>query len=243
MRCPWSYNLTALVPVPPATSSAILDMLLAEAGNDRRRETLGRLKAACDTLETKGRNYKLSDIQRVVEEIHGKDAGPKAQSISNERKRPLGMYHYVDARQRELEVKPSARSVRPRSAEHRITAAIGSIHDMDTRSAMIDLQDRLMVSEKALERAKTLFKTLRPGVDPERLINGQGLLDTIAPAVSPEQVAALRQLVSILTDNEKLTAVGLCFDGRRVRRKTGTRDVLIEPNVLTLVEALLSAIK
>lgn len=230
--------MTALVPVAPATSQAILDNLLAEAGNDRRRETLARLKAACDALEAKGLAYKLSDIQRVVEEQHGKDAGPKAQSISNERKRPLGMYHYVDARERELAAKPAGRSVRPRAAVNGVAVAIERIEDMDTRSAMLDLQDRLTVAERSLERAKTLFKTLRPGVDPERLLNGQGLLDTAAPAVSAEQVAALQQLVAILTDDEKLSTVGLSFDGRRVRRKTGTRDELIPYSVLAAVTAL-----
>ena len=231
--------MTALVPVAPATSQAILDTLRAEAGNDRRRETLARLKAACDALEAKGLAYKLSDIQRVVEEQHGKDAGPKAQSISNERKRPLGMYHYVDARERELAAKPAGRSVRPRAAVNGVAVAIERIEDMDTRSAMLDLQDRLTVAEKSLERAKTLFKTLRPGVDPERLINGQGLLNTAAPAVSAEQVAALQQLVAILTDDEKLSTVGLSFDGRRVRRKTGTRDELVAPRVLEGVTSLL----
>lgn len=234
--------MNALTPVAPATSAAILTTLLAEAGNDRRRETLNRLKDACDALDAKGQAYKLSDVQRVVEEKHGKDAGPKAQSISNERKRPLGMYHYVEARERELATKPSSRSQRPRTVESSVNVAIDRIEDMDTRSAMLDLQDRLMVAEKGLERAKTLFKTLRPGVDPERLLNGQGLLDTTAPAVSAEQVAALQQLVAILTDDEKLSTVGLSFDGRRVRRKTGTRDVLIEPHTLAAVGALLAAL-
>ena len=230
--------MTALIPVAPATSQAILDTLLAEAGNDRRRETLARLKEACDALEAKGQSFKLSDVQRVVEERHGKDAGPKAQSISNERKRPLGMYHYVEARERELAAKPASRSVRQRAAVNGVAVAIERIEDMDTRSAMLDLQDRLTVAEKSLERAKTLFKTLRPGVDPERLLNGQGLLDTTMPAVSAEQVAALQQLVAILTDDEKLSTVGLSFDGRRVRRKTGTRDELIPYSVLAAVTAL-----
>lgn len=67
-------------------------------------------------------------------------------------------------------------------------------------------------------------------------------MDTTAPAVSAEQVAALQQLVAILTDDEKLSTVGLSFDGRRVRRKTGTRDVLIEPHTLAAVGALLAAL-
>lgn len=234
--------MNALVPVAPATSQTILDTLLAEAGNDRRRETLARLKEACDALDAKGQSYKLSDVQRVVEEKHGKDAGPKAQSISNERKRPLGMYHYVEARERELAAKPAGRGARPRAAVNGVAVAIDRIEDMDTRSAMLDLQDRLTVAEKSLERAKTLFKTLRPGVDPERLLNGQGLLDTAAPAVSAEQVAALQQLVAILTDDEKLSTVGLSFDGRRVRRKTGTRDELVAPRVLEGVTSLLVAL-
>lgn len=225
---------------PPPQS--ILDTLLAEAGYDRRRETLTRLKEACDALEAKGQGYKLSDVQRVVEEKHGKDAGPKAQSISNERKRPLGMYHYVEARERELAAKPIGRSVRLRASVNGVAVAIDRIEDMDTRSAMLDLQDQLTVAEKSLERAKTLFKTLRPGVDPERLLNGQGLLDTTTPAVSADQVAALQQLVAILTDDEKLSTVGLSFDGRRVRRKAGTRDELISATILAPVVTLAAAL-
>lgn len=80
------------------------------------------------------------------------------------------------------------------------------------------------------------------GLDPERLLNGQGLLDTTTPAVSAEQIAALQQLVAILTDDEKLSTVGLSFDGRRVRRKTGTRDELIPPPVLAAVTALYEAL-
>jgi hypothetical protein len=230
----------ALVPVASATSSAILETLLAEAGNDRRRETLNRLKAACDALEVRRQSYKLTDIQRVLEDTHGKEAGPKAQSISNERKRQLGMYHYVEARLREMEVKPSTRTARLGPMETRIATAIDRIDDMDTRSAMVDLQDRLMVAEKGLERAKKLFKTLRPGVDTERLMNGQGLLDTTNSAVSPEHIAALQQVVAILTDDEKLSTVGLSFDGRRVRRRGGTRDELLSPSVLSGLQELVA---
>lgn len=232
--------MTALVPVASSTSSAILETLLAESGNDRRRETLNRLKAACDALEAKRQRYKLKDIQRVVEDTHGKEAGPKAQSISNERKRPLGMYHYVEARLRDLEVKQPTRTVRLGPMETRIATAIDRIDDMDTRSAMLDLQDRLMVAEKGLERAKKLFKTLRPGVDPERLMNGQALLDTTESPVPHEHVAALQQLVAILIDDEKLSTVGLSFDGRRVRRRGGTRDELVSPSVLSGLQELVA---
>jgi hypothetical protein len=220
-------------------SAAIMEELLADASSNRRRDTLNRLKWACDTVEVNKNTYKLSDIQRVLEGEHGKDIGPKAQSISNERNRNLGMYHYVEARLRELEVKPSIRNLRPHSNEQRITTTIDRIEDLDTRSAMLDLQDRLIVAQKGLERAKTLFKALRPGVDPESLINGIGFSPTKSSSIPADNIAALRQLLSILTDDEKLGTVGLSFDGRRVRRRGGTRDELVPPAVILAVQELL----
>lgn len=234
--------MSALTSIPSSstTSESILTTLLAEAGNDRRHQTLQRLKEACDTLAARGKSFKLSDVQRVVEEMHGSDAGPKAQSISNERKRTLGMYHYVEARERELAAsRAPRRSVRTGRAETAMMATLDRIRDIDVRSAMHDVHDRMVVAEKALERAKVLFKTLQPGADVERLLAGQGVFPTTEDRTIPrDQVAALQRLVSILTDDTKLATVGMTFDGNRVRRKSGTRDELLGPDILSSVAAL-----
>jgi hypothetical protein len=225
----------------PKTSATIFEGLLAEAGNDRRRETLGRLREACDDLAARGQPLRLADIQKAVESRHGKEAGPKAQSVSNERKRPVGMYHYVEARERERAAESApGRSGRCRSGDP-LTAMIDSIDDMDVRSAVRDLQDRCIASEKALERAKVLFKALRPGMDIGRLFGGEAVpLEGGPPApAAAEQVEALGRLIGILTDDAKLGLVGLGYDGRRVRRRSGTRDELVDPNTLDHCAALL----
>jgi len=226
----------------PKTSATIFECLMAEAGNDRRRETLGRLREACDALAARRQSLRLADIQKAVETRHGKEAGPKAQSVSNERKRPFGMYHYVEARERERAAESApGRSGRRRSSDP-LTAMVDSIEDMDVRSAVRDLQDRCVSAEKALERAKALFKALRPGADVGRLLNGEAMSpEDGSPASAPaEQVEALGRLLGILTDDARLGVVGLGFDGRRVRRRSGTRDELVDPNTLDHCAALLA---
>lgn len=235
--------MTNQTPVASVTSNDIWAALTVEAGNERRRETLTRLKFACDSLEATGTPFQLTNLQRVIEAKFGKDAGPKAQSISNERKRPLGMYHYVEAREREA----AASRRRARSNVFGGTKAtaklIDRIDDIDARSAMQDLYDRLQVAEKGLTRAKAILKTLSPGADWQALMNGtapnRDALGSMGPA-SEVNVMSLQRLVNTLTDNTKLDAVGLHYDGRRVRRKTGTRDELFDPKTLSDVQALVN---
>lgn len=231
--------MTGQIPVVPATSAAILDALIAEAGNDRRRETLSRLKLACDSLESTGTSFQLANVQRVVEKQFGKQSGPKAQSISNERKRSLGMYHYVEAREREALASRRPERLRGLGGTDAATRAIDQIDDIDVRSSMQDLHDRLLVAEKGLARAKTLFKSLGRGADWELLIAGQESQERAGGDQVPEAlVLALQRMMQTLTDNVRLDAVGLHYDGRRIRRKTGTRDELIDPTTLSSVQEL-----
>jgi hypothetical protein len=118
---------------------------------------------------------------------------------------------------------------------------IDRIPDMDLRSHMRDLHDRCVLAEKSLERAKALFKSLHPGADPALLEHGHGAISASAPTT--EQVEALDGLLSTLTDNARLTAVGLDYDGQRVRRKAGTRDELLGPRLLTLCGELLRSLR
>jgi len=215
-------------------SQSILETLLAESGNERRRQSIIRVKEACDALEAKGRTFKLSDIQKMIENKHGTGIGPKAQSISNERVRTLGLHHYVEARTRELNFsKLKNNSGRSNHSESMVQAAINKIDDIDTRSKMHDVYDRLIVAENGLKRAKVIFKGLQPGIDPENFLNGQAQVHSPNNQTIPQQgISALKNLILILRDEEKLNAVGLSFDGRRIRRKTGTRDEFIDPITL-----------
>ncbi|MEW9584678.1 hypothetical protein [Paraburkholderia sp. DGU8] len=221
-------------------SELIFQALLAEVRNPRREATLKRLKKACDDLCERGLALHLSNIQHYVEDNFGKDAGPKAQSISNEKQRKLGMYHYVLARDREQQLVTSVnQNSNIRQSKSSTLSDIEGIDDMDVRANMRDLYDRLMVTEKQLARAKLVLKTLQPGADLDVVINGQASpTQSESPHFSHLQVSALGNLMRILSDNERLADVGLINDGKRVRRKLGTRDELFSVETLQHIEGL-----
>jgi len=231
--------MNEIISIETSTAESIMDALVREATNDRRRETLARLKAACQVLITKARPIKIKDIEREVVQAHGKDAGPKAQSISNERDRSLGMYHYVMACERERLAMPSAinKTGRPAKRQDAVESAIHKIKDMDVRSAMFDLHDRCLLAENELARAKALLKNLNPGADVTALIEGR--TPSGATGTNEIQTEALKRLINALSDNTKLATVGLVNDGKRIKRKTGTGDELIDTKTLTLLEGFL----
>ncbi|WP_157646952.1 hypothetical protein [Burkholderia ubonensis] len=222
-------------------SDAIFAMLLADAKSSRRMLTLTRLKAACDHLSQKGHPILLSSIQKFIESNFGKDVGPKAQSISNEKRREIGMYHYVEARERERrESCIGGRKFGASRPDSNPIDDIESIEDIDLRSRMRNLFDRLIVAEKALARAKIVLKTLYPGADVDRLVTGKPPNEPpMSLTIPATQVASLRKLVGVLFDNETLATVGLCHDAGRVRRKAGTKDELFDPKTLEDLQMLL----
>lgn len=233
--------MNEIISIETSTAEAIMSALVLEATNDRRRETLARLKAACQVLMTKARPIKIRDVEREIVQAHGKDVGPKAQSISNEKDRTLGMYHYVMACERERTALPSAmnKTGRPSKRQDAVESAIHKIRDMDVRSAMFDLHDRCLLAEKELVRAKALLKTLRPGMDVAALIEGENQESQETTELSPSQREALQRLVAVLTNNDRLAAVGLTNDGKRVKRKVGTGDELIDAATINIVSKII----
>jgi hypothetical protein len=231
--------MNEIISVEQSTAEAIMEALVREATNDRRRESLARLQAACKALMTKARPIKIRDIEREIVQTHGKDAGPKAQSISNEKDRPLGMYHFVMACERERLAAPSTMNKfgRPAKRQDAVEGATHKIKDMDVRSAMFDLHDRCLLAEKELARAKVLLKTLNPGADVTALIEGRTPPD--GTGVDAVHLEALRRLLDALSNNTKLAAVGLINDGKQIKRKAGTGDELIDTRTIAVLEKLL----
>lgn len=231
--------MNEIISVEQSTAQAIMDTLMREATNDRRRETLSRLQGACAILMTKARPIKIRDVQREILQAHGKDAGPKAQSISNERDRRLGMYHYVMACERErlTASSGSARVGRPAKRQDVVDNATHKIKDIDIRSTMFDLHDRCILAEKELARAKVLLKTLDPGADVTNLI--ERTVPSAGRRIDGTYVEALRHLLNTLSDNAKLETVGLKNDGKRIKRKTGTSDELIDMKTIAILAELL----
>lgn len=229
--------MNEITSIETSTAESIMAALVHEATNDRRRETLARLRAACQVLMAKARPIKIKHIEREIVQAHGKDAGPKAQSISNERDRPLGMYHYVMACERERLAMPSAmnKTGRPAKRQDAVESAIQKIKDMDVRSVMFDLHDRCLLAERELGRARALLKTLKPGADIEALITVLPIKNDL-PTLRDSHRDALKQLIEALTDNKRLGAVGLVNDGTRIKRKSGTADELLKSSWIKILQ-------
>ena len=151
------------------------------------------------------------------------------------------MYHYVHARLRDLTGKGNSASGTTRNDQLKL---IDRIDDPDIRSSMLDLYDRMSVAERKLFRVRSLLKTLRPALDVDALVEGREQPAAAGVAALPTAgIAALCRLMAILQDEERLGAAGLFHDGRRVRRKTGTRDEFLEPDTLNGLHALLKALE
>ena len=220
------------------TSLSILERLRVNA-SARRQASLTRLVEACDYLITKG-PIKLSGIEAFIVKSSGRGAGPKAQTISNEKSRDLGMHHYVEARNRErLVAGRSAGLQRGVGTKLDVVRMIETIDDMDVRTEMRDLVDRAKLAEAALARAKHVLKTFRPGVDIDAFLAGRepnrpessGALDT-------RNTASLIRVINILTDNGRLLNCGLAYEEGRVRRRIGTRDELVDVDTMATLVAL-----
>lgn len=178
----------------------------------------------------------LSRISREIQKKHGSDAGPKAQTISND---PDGLLRYVDARKREARrVSESLGSPRARKRGADFDLIYGAINDSDARIRLNDLQDRCFLAEKSLDRAKAVLKLASPGVDPDALLAGVPCQPQQA-GLEAKEIAALKELALILSNTVKLANFGLTRDQNgRIWRKSGTGDVLFSPALTNAIEAL-----
>lgn len=251
-RKPPATALEASRPTEPRQSERIMAELVRDADTispaklaDKRRATLARLKEACDAIEPH------KEISGVAIEAYCKThykAGPRAQSVANDRKkrgRPgyLGMWHYVEARKGEQTLAGKRR--RPAST----LDAIDAIDDPDLRAQLRDLYDQSHLNALAAQRAKSLFARTMPGVNFEDWIEawkeGDGavvLPRSGAAPVRPEHVQALADAVRALTDPETLDRCGLVYDGKRVKRKGGTEAPLLGLHVVTRLADLHQAL-
>jgi hypothetical protein len=234
-----------VAPDSPLASELIMRSLVSDA-SARRKETLQRLVEACNQIGGK-KPIKLTDIEKYIVKAYGPTMGPRAQSISNEKKLPLGMYHYVEARNRERQAAGRGAPLRGQRVSTRtLTERVEAIADMDLRADMRDLVDRLAAIEQQLARAKTLFKTLPVGVDFDAVLEGRPIessTDSSGSAnIAPTAVAALKNLVAILADDATLARCGLALRDGRITRRSGTLDELIPADVLQGVIDLCDAL-
>lgn len=195
--------------VKQAQSDDLFQSLLAEADNPRLRQSLERVKEACDALETSRLSITPTAVGKYCDD---RWKGPKAQSIRNAKDT---LFAYLQAR-RSKQVLP--------------TAAQSASYEPPIRDEAVRAYVVLMKSERdeAIRMKNRIIKGLRsiPGVPIDDLI-ASGFKPTASPpkqtGIGPEARGALARLFS----EANLAAVGLELFRNRLRART-TKQVLLE---------------
>ncbi|CAH1673993.1 conserved hypothetical protein [Hyphomicrobiales bacterium] len=231
------------------TAAAIFAELILEADTGRqtkdpmvgRRATLVRLKEACDALDARRRVITAAGVESYLEGQYGKGAGPKAQSIANEKSKQFGLWHYLQAREREQI------GIRPRNQRKQIATVIDEVGDAEQRDRLRHLHAESELNARKLRRAQMLFARISPGVDFDRVLASWNAGDgaVALPAVQEvdvQHLKALKAAIGALTDPVVLDRCGLRYDGKRVERKSGTGEALLGLGVVSGLVALHDAL-
>lgn len=199
----------------------LFQTLLADAENPRLRQSLTRVKEACDALEASRLSITPTAVGKYCDD---RWQGPKAQSIRNAKDT---LFAYLQSR-RSKQVLP--------------TAAQDAGYEPPIRDEAVRAYVVLVKSERdeAIRMKNRIIKGLRsiPGVPIDDLI-ASGFKATAAPSkptgISPQARGALARLFS----EANLAAVGLELFRNRLRART-TKQVLLEKQD---VEALLGLMR
>ena len=217
------------------TAVALYEGLEAEAkGNKQRIGTLHRLKQACEALVAVGRDFSLRDIEAYCKETFS--LGPNAQSISNDR----GLRAYVDACRNEADVRKRGK---PRSP---LDQDIEAIPDLDLRSRMRLLAEEYRLVQKRFRILTEALAKLNPPLDLDVMLRGERPAvaagqPSLAAVAAVDQVAALRRVVVMLRDTERLGRAGLEIDSGDVIGR-GLRETVAEARDIALLETLLAVL-
>jgi hypothetical protein len=207
-------------------SAAHFDGLAAKA-SERSKATLERLREACDRLVSKGAQLSLKAIEREIQARHGKDAGPKAQSLANASGAELR--RYVNLREAERAAAEGNAGKAPKALGALLKSAAA---DPLLVSKVLDLESELQRTRDELKRAKALLSSGIPGFSPI----GSGEQSQGVPSAPPK---CLSELAALLSNHERLSAAGLARDPNgRIRRKGGTEDEFMPPRLVTELERL-----
>lgn len=211
----------------PKAHETLFERLLEAATNPRNKDSLTRVREACDFLETSKAQVTLTSVGRYCE---SKWKGPKAQSIRNARDT---LFAYVQARQ-------SAQVLPP---------AVGKgdfelqIQDETVRAYVALLK---IERDEAIRARNRVVEGLRqiPGVPIDNLLalgfkGSQAQLPAPASALSSALPAAARSALTKLLTPQALTAVGLELFKSRVRQLE-TGQVLLDKADVEALQALLA---
>lgn len=197
--------------------------LIAQATSRRQRESLERVKQACDFLEKNRIRITPTSSGRYCVERWG---GPKPQSIRNS---VNVLFKYMRLRQ--------AAQILPPSGSKTLKEPV--ITDEAVRAYVYLLREE---RDEAIRAKNRILKGLKsvPGISIDALISGQfggstGNPENETSADKPRLVAIARALLS----PEKLDACGLELYKGRIRN-TITGALLVEKADVAILQALLS---
>lgn len=195
---------------------------LEQAANPRQRQSLERIKAACDYLDTNGLKISPATVERYCFEREWD--GPKAQSIRNSK----------DMLMRYLQLRQSGqRWDKPRKG----TAAEPEIADESLRAYVQLLKEE---RDQALAERSRIEAGLRklPGLRVDDLIRGGTVAASTTPIAEVGQSAALVDALRNLFDDIKLQACGLELAKGRLRQ-ISTKNVLLEKGQVAAIWAVI----
>lgn len=223
------------------TSEILFEELMAESKTDGRRETLGRVREACDALEKEQSKIGKQSVANWIKSKHPKLPGGNGQYLRNAANKGLG--RYIDARETERSQSADSSPSTPDAALEKLLRTGGNRE----LSIMVGfLRERAKAAERQLERARHLFATMRPGADLDAVLSDRPSAVTQQSHMveaPPEALSALRLLLGILSDEKTLASFNLARDPNgRVRRNNlngrGPFDELFPATLVLGMESL-----
>ncbi len=211
-------NITAQVSNsgPTKTSELMIAELTASAQTEGRRETVMRVKAACDALEKEGRPIGKQSVAEKIKKTDPGKPGSNAQYLRNATNKGLGAY--IDERESERREAGHPKKVSADSALDKLLRQGGN---GDVLLFVTALRERARAAEKQLERAKHLLGTVCNGVDIDAMLAKRPCAAPVSsiPTLTPSSIAALGETVQVLADVDTLAAFHLARDQNgRIRR-------------------------
>lgn len=211
--------------MPNPVSSELYARLIEEATNTRLRESLERVKAACDFLESTRAAITPTSVGKYCADRWG---GPKSQSVRNAEKT---LFAYLKARSAEQVLPPASRAATYEPA----------IQDETIRAFVALLKAERDEAIRAKNRIVTGLRSI-PGVPIDELIrdghidrSGQSTQFGTKPKSLPKEA---RTAIETLLNPDSLAAVGLELYRERLRNSITNHVLLDKPQVEALIGLL-----
>lgn len=223
------------------TSRIIFEDLMTSSGTRGRKDTIERVREACDVLSAEGKTIGKQSVADTISRLHPGLPGGCAQYLRN--KTNNGLRDYIDARERER--KGAVKSLSVVATDSELDDIVKGMRDPDAALVVSELRARHKATERRLRRLTHLVETMRPGVDIDALVAGRP--DTSArdgiQAIPEAALSALRSITALLSSGDTLASFHLARDPNgRIRRSPpngrGPYDMMIPAETVLGLEQL-----